>query len=226
MSHLIFSWENGTALPSRINIIGSGYLSFLGTGYLKPPSNVWEIILPNRTKPILHYKGWKWQTLAFPAVLHEVLAPVQSSTSPWPPLKNLIWKLVWPLGWEDPLKEEMATHSSVLAWRIPWTEEPGGYSPWGRKESDTAERVSNGTWKAKSWRWSISCPGCGSSTNSHQGQWFRCCTRIVHTLTRLQQRKSSSPAPWYDPWHHSQFPKRYCKLLLCFNKLPFWWSSG
>ena len=30
------------------------------------------------------------------------------------------------LGWEDPLEEEMATHSSILAWRIPWTEEPGG----------------------------------------------------------------------------------------------------
>ena len=30
------------------------------------------------------------------------------------------------LGQEDPLKEEMATHSSILAWRIPWTEEPGG----------------------------------------------------------------------------------------------------
>ena len=30
------------------------------------------------------------------------------------------------LGWEDPLEEEMATHSSTLAWRIPWTEEPGG----------------------------------------------------------------------------------------------------
>ena len=33
---------------------------------------------------------------------------------------------VWTLGWEDPLEEGMATHSSVLAWRIPWTEEPGG----------------------------------------------------------------------------------------------------
>ena len=30
------------------------------------------------------------------------------------------------LGWEDPLDKEMATHSSILAWRIPWTEEPGG----------------------------------------------------------------------------------------------------
>ena len=36
----------------------------------------------------------------------------------------------------------MTTHSSILAWRIPWTEEPGGlYSPWGHKESDMAERL-------------------------------------------------------------------------------------
>ena len=34
------------------------------------------------------------------------------------------------LGQEDPLEEEMATHSSILAWRIPWTEELAGYSPW------------------------------------------------------------------------------------------------
>ena len=42
-------------------------------------------------------------------------------------------------GGEYPLEEEMATHSSILAWRIPWTEEPGGYSPKGHKESDTTE---------------------------------------------------------------------------------------
>ena len=35
------------------------------------------------------------------------------------------------LGWEDPLEKEMATHSSILAWRIPWTEEPGGLQPMG-----------------------------------------------------------------------------------------------
>ena len=43
------------------------------------------------------------------------------------------------LGQEDPLEKEMATHSSILAWRIPRTEEPGGYSPWSQKESDTTE---------------------------------------------------------------------------------------
>ena len=37
------------------------------------------------------------------------------------------------LGGEDPLEEGMATHSSILAWRIPWTEEPGSYSPCGCK---------------------------------------------------------------------------------------------
>ena len=38
---------------------------------------------------------------------------------------------VRPLGWEDPLEEEMANHSSVLAWKIPWTEEPGGLQSMG-----------------------------------------------------------------------------------------------
>ena len=42
------------------------------------------------------------------------------------------------LGWEDPLRKEMATHSSTLAWKIPWRILVG-YSPWGHKESDTTE---------------------------------------------------------------------------------------
>ena len=45
------------------------------------------------------------------------------------------------LGREDPLKKGMATHSSILAWRIPWTEEPGGLQSVGHKESDTTERL-------------------------------------------------------------------------------------
>ena len=38
---------------------------------------------------------------------------------------------VWSLGWEDPLEKGMATYSSILAWRIPWREEPGGLQPMG-----------------------------------------------------------------------------------------------
>ena len=40
---------------------------------------------------------------------------------------------VWSLDWEDPLEKEMVTHSSILAWRIPWIEEPGSYSSWGHR---------------------------------------------------------------------------------------------
>ena len=43
------------------------------------------------------------------------------------------------LGQEDPLEEEMATHSSVLAWKIPWTEEPGGVQSMGWQTVDTTE---------------------------------------------------------------------------------------
>ena len=45
------------------------------------------------------------------------------------------------LGWEDSLEAGMATHSRILAWRIPWTEEPGRLRPRGRKESDTTEQL-------------------------------------------------------------------------------------
>ena len=48
-----------------------------------------------------------------------------------PPAIQETW--VRSLGWEDHLQKEMATHSSILAWRIPQTEEPGGLQSWGHK---------------------------------------------------------------------------------------------
>ena len=59
-------------------------------------------------------------------------------------VKNLhaIWETwVLSLGWEDPLEEGVATHSSILAWRIPWTEEPGRLTVHGVARSQT--RLSN-----------------------------------------------------------------------------------
>ena len=50
------------------------------------------------------------------------------------------------LGQEDPLEKEMATHSSILAWKIPWTEEPGGLQSMGCKESDTIEGLPEKQW--------------------------------------------------------------------------------
>ena len=58
-----------------------------------------------------------------------VKIPVQETTEKWDRS----------LGGENPLEEGMATHSSILAWKITWTEESGGYSPWGRVELDTTE---------------------------------------------------------------------------------------
>ena len=43
------------------------------------------------------------------------------------------------LGWDDPLEKGMATHSSILSWRVPWTEEPGGLQFTGHRESDMTE---------------------------------------------------------------------------------------
>ena len=53
------------------------------------------------------------------------------------------------LGGQDPLEKEMATHSSTLAWKIPWTEEPGRLQSWDRKELDTTERLHTHTYLDK-----------------------------------------------------------------------------
>ena len=47
------------------------------------------------------------------------------------------------LGWEDPLEKEMATHPSIFAWEIPWTEEPGRLQSMGSQESDMIEKLKN-----------------------------------------------------------------------------------
>ena len=62
-----------------------------------------------------------------------------------PTVKRLptMWETwVQSLGWEDPLEKGMATHSSILAWRIPWTEEPGGLQSMG---SQSRTRLSDFT---------------------------------------------------------------------------------
>ena len=76
------------------------------------------------------------------------------------------------LGWEDPLEEGIATHPSILAWKIPWTEEPGGLQYMGHtpeppdealvKSTNTASKISStvsGTLQEHSkWQLSLSLP--------------------------------------------------------------------
>ena len=52
------------------------------------------------------------------------------------PVMQKTW--IWSLGWKDPLEKGMATHSNILAWKFPWTEE-SVYSPWGSKKLDMTE---------------------------------------------------------------------------------------
>ena len=53
-------------------------------------------------------------------------------------------------GLGDPLEKGMATDSSILVWRIPWTEEPGGLQSMGCKESDTTEQLNSFTFNSTS----------------------------------------------------------------------------
>ena len=65
--------------------------------------------------------------------------PGSSMVKNLPAMQKMQEMQVQLLSQEDPLEEGMATNSSILAWRIPWTEEPGSYSPQGHKESDMTE---------------------------------------------------------------------------------------
>ena len=66
--------------------------------------------------------------------------PSGSAVKNLPAMHDQTW--VWSLGWEDPLEEGTATHSSILSWRILWIEEADGLQSMGCKESDMTEQLS------------------------------------------------------------------------------------
>ena len=67
-------------------------------------------------------------------LLHKMLAsPVAQQVKNLPAMQETQQMRVLSLGQEDPLEKEMATHSSILAWETPWTEEPGGLQPKGQQ---------------------------------------------------------------------------------------------
>ena len=97
-----------------------------GAGEERGPSDMAEVAPP--------LCGWWWGERLFLVLFLEELY-----SSPWglpggpvvknPPSMQETWVLS--MGQEDPLEDKMATHSSVFAWRIPWTEEPGGLQSMG-----------------------------------------------------------------------------------------------
>ena len=97
------------------------------------------------------------------------------------------------MGQESPLEEEMATHSSVLAWRIPWTEEPGGLQSMGLLESDMTEQLH--------FHFSLSRIGegngnplqCSCLENPRDGEaWWAAVYGVAQSQTRLKRLSSSS----------------------------------
>ena len=80
-----------------------------------------------------HRVGHDWSDLAAAAVAAGVSLVSQMVKNP-PAMRET---QVPSLGWEDPLEKGMATHSIILAWRIPWTEEPSGLQVYGAAKSQT-----------------------------------------------------------------------------------------
>ena len=90
-------------------------------------------------------------------------------------------------------EKAMATHSSTLTWKIPWVEEPGSYSPWGREESDTTEWLH--------FHFSLSCIGegngnplqCSCLENPRDGRaWWAAISGVSQSQTQLKPLSSSS----------------------------------
>ena len=97
------------------------------------------------------------------------------------------------LGWEDTLEKEMAIHSSTIAWKIPWTEELVGYSPWGREESDTTERLHFPFSLSRSGEGNGNPLQCSCLENPRDGRaWWAALYGVAQSRTRLKRLSSSS----------------------------------
>ena len=103
-----------------------------------------------------------------------------------------VWQTqVRSLNQGDPLKKGIATHSSILAWRIPWTEGLAGYSPWGRKESDMTQQLM------------LSLPGTGKRASAfNQDSLLNSCTDLLpqpvsFCLLPCQAQLSARERPGY-----------------------------
>ena len=114
---------------------------------------------------------------------------------------------VWLLGWEDPLEEEMATHSSILAWEIPLTEEPG------RLQSKGSQRVRH-DWSCTLMHVSsyLQILSCFENADKVLGIWFKIWIKLLCTKS-LWHQNSGEPCAFkqWDPiWNNF-----YCIAGIC-----------
>ena len=85
---------------------------------------------------LLDERAWQAPVHGVPRVGHDLVTKLPESNKCG---ASIFVQVTWvqSLRWEDPLEKDMSTHSSILGWEIPWTEEPGGLQPMGSQELDT-----------------------------------------------------------------------------------------
>ena len=106
------------------------------------PKSLWTETAGMKLKDACSLEEKLWQTWA--SLVAQMVKRLPAMWETW----------VQSLSWKNSLEKEMATLSSILAWRIPWTEGPDRlYYPWGRKESDMTEHTLYGKWK----QWQTLC---------------------------------------------------------------------
>jgi len=99
---------------------------------------------------------------------------------------------VWSVGQEDPLEKEMATHSSTLAWKIPWTEKPGRLQSMGsqRVGHDWATSLSLFTFMYWRRKWQLQCSCLENPRDG--GAWWAAIYGVAQSRTRLKRLSNSS----------------------------------
>ena len=108
------------------------------------------------------------------------------------------------LGWEDPLAKGMETHSSILAWEIPWTEEPGGLHPWGHRrvkpDLATKEQQQQNPWVVQCY-WSCTI---GKREIHHYLTEHTLCQRTCLTATLFSEIAYLCLGRWSSSWFLTQ----------------------
>ena len=122
---------------------------------------------------------------------------------------------------EDVAEKAMAPHSSTLAWKIPWTEEPGGLQSMGSWESDTSERLH--------FHFSLSCIGKGNGNSLQcsclenprdEGAWWAAVYGVTQSQTRLKWLSSSSSIYYLGILFLDIFIISNFSLVQYYNKHP------
>ena len=168
------------------------------------------LLIPSSSMWILLTFGWSF----FKKYLFLSLAMLAQRLKHLPAMRDT-W--VWSLDWEDPLEKEMATHSSILAWRIPWTEEPDGLQPMGsqRVGHNWATSLSLSLWLCWSYLQHMGSfiaehglfSSCGTWAQEHwpgsygmwdQEPWLSSCgTWTLYFWVILMSHLSSFALQWY-----------------------------